>query len=33
MAAYTACNCGCITEPTCSDYFACGNLCFNDHCR
>ncbi len=33
MNAYTACNCDCITEATCSDYFACGNLCFNDHCK
>jgi len=33
MPAYTACNCDCIGEATCSDYFACGNLCFNDHCK
>ena len=33
MDAYTACNCDCIVEATCSDYFACGNLCFNDHCK
>ncbi len=33
MAAYTACNCECVKEATCSDYFACGNLCFNDHCK
>ena len=33
MNAYIACNCNCITEATCSDYFACGNLCFNDSCK
>jgi len=33
IAAYTTCNCNCITEATCSDYFACGNICFNDHCK
>ena len=33
MQAYTACNCDCVTEATCSDYFACGNICFNDHCK
>ncbi len=33
MAAYTQCNCGCIGEATCSDYFACGQLCFNDSCK
>ena len=33
MSAYVACNCDCVTEATCSDYFACGNLCFNDFCK
>ena len=33
MAGYTYCNCYCITEATCGDYFACGQLCFNDYCR
>lgn len=33
MAGYTYCNCYCITEATCGDYFTCGQLCFNDYCR
>jgi len=33
MAAYTACNCECFEYPDCDTYFACGNLCFNDHCK
>ncbi len=33
MAAYTLCNCDCIKEANCSDYFACGQLCFNDSCK
>jgi hypothetical protein len=33
MAGYTSCNCACVGEATCSDYFACGNLCFNDFCK
>lgn len=33
MDAYTACNCECISQATCDGYFACGNLCFNDHCE
>ena len=32
IAAYTACNCDCITAATCDEYFACGNLCFNNAC-
>lgn len=32
MAAYTACNCECVTRGTCEAYFACGNNCFNEHC-
>jgi len=32
MAAYTQCNCDCIERDSCEAYFACGNLCFNDHC-
>jgi len=33
MAKYVECNCECVKEATCADYFACGNLCFNDHCK
>jgi hypothetical protein len=33
MPGYTSCNCDCIVEATCSDYFACGNLCFNEFCQ
>lgn len=33
MAGYTACNCYCVQEQACGDYFACGQLCFNDYCR
>jgi hypothetical protein len=33
MAKYVECNCECVEEATCSDYFACGNICFNDHCK
>ena len=29
---YTSCNCGCVEEPTCKDYFDCGMLCFEDFC-
>ncbi|MEM9189866.1 MAG: hypothetical protein AAGF12_11860 [Myxococcota bacterium] len=32
MPAYTACNCECITAPTCTDYFDCGQQCFDTHC-
>jgi hypothetical protein len=32
MDAYTSCNCDCILQETCDGYFACGNICFNDHC-
>lgn len=32
MDAYVACNCDCITEDTCDAYYACGELCFADHC-
>jgi hypothetical protein len=32
MEAYTTCNCDCYTEDTCDDYFACGEICFADHC-
>ncbi len=33
MAGYTYCNCYCVQESKCADYFACGQLCFNDYCR
>jgi hypothetical protein len=33
MAGYTYCNCYCVQESACADYFACGQLCFNDYCR
>ena len=33
MAAYTMCNCECITRATCDQYFACGEVCFADHCN
>jgi hypothetical protein len=33
MAKYVECNCECVKEATCSDYFACGNICFNDYCK
>ena len=32
MDAYTECNCGCIGEATCDAYYACGEICFADHC-
>lgn len=32
MAAYTVCNCQCIDQATCDEYFACGEICFADHC-
>lgn len=32
MDAYVACNCDCIEQPDCDGYFACGELCFLDHC-
>lgn len=32
MAAYTSCNCDCISEATCNDYFSCGQICFDTHC-
>lgn len=30
--AYTTCNCACIDQATCDGYFACGTICFEDHC-
>ena len=33
MSAYTTCNCKCLTDATCDGYFACGEVCFNDHCK
>ena len=33
MAAYTTCNCKCLKDATCDGYFACGEVCFNDHCK
>lgn len=30
--AYTVCNCDCNAAPSCEEYFACGNLCFNAAC-
>lgn len=32
IAGYTECNCECITQPTCTEYLACGTNCFNDNC-
>lgn len=32
IAGYTTCNCACITEATCGEYFACGMTCFEDWC-
>ena len=32
MDAYVACNCGCLEEPACDGYFACGEICFELHC-
>lgn len=32
MDAYTACNCDCVEQDTCDGYFACGDVCFADHC-
>jgi len=29
---YTVCNCNCVEEPTCDEYFSCGMLCFEDFC-
>lgn len=33
MAAYEACNCDCLSQPTCDGYFSCGEICFNDFCQ
>ncbi len=33
MAQYTTCNCDCMAQDTCENYFACGQNCFNDHCN
>ncbi|MEC7524552.1 MAG: hypothetical protein VYE22_32030 [Myxococcota bacterium] len=32
LDGYTRCNCRCIEEPTCDDYFSCGMTCFEDWC-
>ena len=32
IEGYTACNCNCVDEPTCDEYFSCGMLCFEDYC-
>lgn len=32
MDAYIACNCDCIGQAECDGYFACGELCYEDHC-
>lgn len=32
IAAYTACNCECVAAPTCTEYFDCGTVCFEDWC-
>ncbi|MCH9687100.1 MAG: hypothetical protein K0V04_37035 [Deltaproteobacteria bacterium] len=32
IEGYTACNCNCVEEPTCDEYFACGMTCFEDFC-
>ncbi len=29
---YVACNCDCIGEETCDDYYGCGSICFEDYC-
>jgi len=33
MTGYIACNCDCIGEPVCDDYFVCGEVCFNQFCN
>lgn len=30
--AYVECNCQCLGEETCDDYYGCGSICFEDHC-
>lgn len=30
--AYTTCNCTCEAQAECNGYFACGEICFEDHC-
>ena len=32
MDAYVECNCGCLAEDACDDYFGCGEACFAQHC-
>jgi hypothetical protein len=32
ITSYTACNCNCITQPTCTEYFDCGTTCHEDWC-
>ena len=32
MDAYTSCNCDCVGEPTCDEYYSCGEVCFARHC-
>ncbi len=32
IAGYTTCNCNCVEAPTCSEYFDCGTVCFEDWC-
>jgi hypothetical protein len=32
MDAYVECNCDCLGQDTCDQYYACGELCFADHC-
>lgn len=32
VAGYTTCNCNCVAAPTCTEYFECGTVCFEDWC-
>ena len=32
MDGYVECNCECLTEAVCDDYFSCGEICFADLC-
>jgi hypothetical protein len=32
LDAYIECNCECLDEETCDDYFSCGQFCFDEFC-
>ena len=32
LNGYVNCNCDCLAEDTCDDYFACGQFCFDEFC-